>query len=344
MTRRTRQVILTMNAIVAAALLIAFLANLDLAREPERPSDFRGLTRWVAEHPADWLAASAIADAALDSDSPNRIELWRAAYAHARLLAPRRPNAAAAFVSGGLTHWYELGPADRAAVLAAAGPLLAQDPALFNRLHRSFWLLTRDLGFLRRHAPRNERTLAALRDLAVTNGRFDDYRALREEVRQARLARFQAVRAGATLDELLAFVPRHIDAADEPLVKAMLEELERRSLDLEIIDGRFKRLLERDSPADLPPGKWTGTCGRDEVCTSALTAHDGPIRIQLSVVQSDEIAPYVEIYTDGALAAEGEVKDRRTFAISAAPGRHRTEVRIANPRTRNQVQRRVRLS
>jgi hypothetical protein len=88
---------------------------------------------------------------------------------------------------------------------------------------------------------------------------------------------------------------------------------------------------------------WTGTCGNNEICTSAWRRHQGPLQIALSVVQSDEVAPYVEIYVDGVLQAEGEVKEARTFTIGSAAG-HSTEVRIVNPRTRNGIQRRLRLS
>ncbi len=346
MTRGRRQALLGLHAAAVAVLLIAFLMNLDLTREPQRPSDVEALARWIAAHPADWLAASALTAEALDADVPRRVELWRGAYAHARALAPRRPNAAAAFVAGGLSHWYELGPADRGAVLAAAAPLLSQDPALFSRLHRSLWLLTRDLGWLRRNAPRTDRALGALRDLAVTSGRFADYRELREEVRQARLAHFQAIRATATADELLGLVPPRLDRRDASLVRGILEELERRPLELEKLDGRVQRLRAFASDGVVPadePGGWTGGCGRDEICTSASRTHDGPLRIKLSVVQSDEVPPYVEIYTDNALVAEGEVKDQQTFEVGAGPGRHRTEVRVANPKTRNQVQRRLRI-
>ena len=65
-----------------------------------------------------------------------------------------------------------------------------------------------------------------------------------------------------------------------------------------------------------------------------------PLRLQLLVSQSDEIPPYVEIYRDDELVAEGVVDGEKTFEI--LPGR--TEVRLVNRFTRSGIQRRVRLS
>jgi hypothetical protein len=71
--------------------------------------------------------------------------------------------------------------------------------------------------------------------------------------------------------------------------------------------------------------------------------HDGPLHFKLSVAQSDEIAPYVELYVDDVLVNEGEVRDVKPLEV-AAGGRHRIEVRLVNRFTRNGTQRRVRLS
>ena len=176
MTPRARRINLAVTAVLMTAFLVTFLTG--DTRDPVRPADLGGLANWMAEHPADYLAASMIADQALDSEVPKRFELWRAAYAHATRLAPMRPNPAAAFTRGGLFHWYELGPSDRAAVLKAAAPLL-RDESTFGRMHRPLWELTGDFAYLRRNAPDSERALVALRDIAVTNGRFDDYREVR---------------------------------------------------------------------------------------------------------------------------------------------------------------------
>ena len=91
---------------------------------------------------------------------------------------------------------------------------------------------------------------------------------------------------------------------------------------------------------------WTGTCGT-ELCTAALATEyvlGSGTRLELATTQSDETSPYVEIFLDDALVAEGEVGEQRAFEIPASPGLHRLEVRLVNPRTRNGAQRRVRLS
>lgn len=94
------------------------------------------------------------------------------------------------------------------------------------------------------------------------------------------------------------------------------------------------------------PRVWSGTCGQAEVCTTARTVvySTGTLRIDAATVQSDRIPPYVEIYADDALVAEGEIVKERTFSIPLARGIHRVEVRLVNPRMVNGVQRRVRLS
>jgi hypothetical protein len=81
-----------------------------------------------------------------------------------------------------------------------------------------------------------------------------------------------------------------------------------------------------------------------ELCSSVFRIHDGPLTIRASVAQSDQIPPYLEVYLDDKLVMEGEVHDGKTFAIDAAPGPHRTEVRLVNRIMRNGTQRRVRLS
>ena len=93
--------------------------------------------------------------------------------------------------------------------------------------------------------------------------------------------------------------------------------------------------------------EWKNTCGTNEVCDSASTTvyvHGDSIAIDAEVVQSDQTAPYVEIYVDDARAAEGSVDGQRRFVIPAAKGVHRIEVRLVNARMANGAQRRVRLS
>ena len=427
MTRLRHRIALGSIVAASALTLVLFFANPALQRDPKRPAQLPALAQWIAEHPADWLAASAITDQSLDSPLAlqRRVALWHSSYALARYLAPLRPNPTAGFVRAGLFHWYELGPADRKAVLDAATPML-QDPLTFEAMHRPLWELTRDLAYLRRVAPRTIPTFTMLRDLAVASGDFAKYRELREDLREARMAEFHAKRATATIGALIAILPPTLTTDDEPLVRAILQEIERRPFDVESMGGRLEdftlyairhglqplsalsslveingkltpstraRLaialgdraaamrielitgvtntpewipyhLERaafeeknNDPAlaalyrtratvpDAPPENvWTGPCSVNELCTSLHRTHSGPLTFQVSVTQSDEIPPYVEVYLDDALVAEGEVHDQRTFTINASPEKHRTEVRLVNRFTKNGTQRRARLS
>jgi hypothetical protein len=69
----------------------------------------------------------------------------------------------------------------------------------------------------------------------------------------------------------------------------------------------------------------------------------GPASITVAPVATDDVPPYVEVYVDDALAAEGVVAASRAFRVAATPGVHRLEVRIANPVTRNGESRLVRV-
>lgn len=427
MRRATRQIILALVSALSVLVLALFLTNLDLTRDATRPEELEPLAAWLAEHPADWLATSTITDRSLDSPLPlqRRIALWRSSYALAGYLAPRRTNPSAGFVRAGLFHWYELQQPDRQAVLQAAAPLL-RDPAVFAALHRPLWELTRDLGYLRRTAPRSINSLWMLRELALTSGDFAEYRELRSALSAARMDSFRAKRATATVAELTEILPQTLTDADEPLVRAILEEIDRRPFDVQLMGGRiedialfairhdlkpltaFAPFLElpgklsfptrarlavafgdrgaatrmelltgntatpdwipyhreraafeekqgetamaalyrtRATVAEGPPRDvWTNTCGPYELCSSVFREHTAPLNFKLSVAQSDEIAPYVEIYRDDVLIAEGEVRDEKTFTVDAPSGLHRTEVRLVNRVIRNGTQRRVRLS
>lgn len=409
---------------VSLLVLVLFLLNPALMREDERPKEAQELARWIAQRPADWIAASALADRALDSDLPRRIELWRAGYAHAEHLAPMRPNTAAGFVRGGLFHWNELGPGDRKAVLDVAATLL-KDQRLFEQMYASIWQLTRDFAYLRRVAPRTVKALTALRELAVTNGLFADYREMRAAARDLRLSELTRRRKETSIAELLTYLPAQIDTAEMPIVRAILDELDQRAFDPQQAPPHMDTLavfaIEHDlqplaalSPfveepnvlrdvtrarlalalgdrtaasrielttavvgakewipyyqeraeyearrgdaalaatyrsraaitaRDLPAG-WRGLCG-DDLCWSAVREHDGPLNVTVAVVQTDEVPLYIELYADDTLMAEGEVTDQRTFAVDPGAGKHRIEVRLVNPRTRNGIQRRARLS
>lgn len=387
MTRTTRQLLLGFIALLSALLLTLVLTEDGIASEEQRPGDVEGLASWLARHPADWLAASAITDRSLDADVPRRVELWHKAHRLASTLAPHRTQPAAGFVRAGLFHWYELGEADRKAVLDAAVPLLREEKT-FVLMHRHLWQLTRDLAYLRRVAPSTIAAQSLLRDLAATHGRFADYRELREAVRAVRLAEFQRRRADTPTGELLGLLPESFTVADLPLVRAVLEELDRRPFEPAQMRGPLEALtrfaiahkveplkglaplVEQDTPLrpetrlllaralgdeaaalrvqaiagarEKPAGDalWTGLCEGGDLCSIAVTTR--PLQqVRVAVAQSDEIPPYVEVYVNDTLVAEGEVRGERTFALPS--GASRTEVRLVNRHTRNGIQRRVRL-
>lgn len=458
MNSRFRQVMLTLIASLCAVALAIVLLNGDLLRDAQSPSTFEGAAAWLVDHPADFLAATAVADGALDSSVPRRVELWRAAYAYAKRLAPYRPNADGGFVRAGLFHWYELGPADRARVLDAVGPLL-REPAFFARMLVPLWQLTRDFAWLHANAPETLDASASLRDLAVTRGLFGEYRVLREDVRANRMKLFAAQRGKEDPIPLLQLLPERLTAADEPLVRGILEELDRRPFHPEQIGHRAEdlvdyavrhdiqpltgilSLLETPSPlrdvtraraaldlhntkaasqieitsamagkpewvayfldravfearrheaaaadaylvraasqapamslpllaageqvatlldnpkaaaeyrrqlAAQPKQPWSNVCGTNELCGTAVWRHEyvasDALRVALATTQSDEIAPYVEVYVDDALRAEGEVREERVFEVPASRGVHRVELRLVNGYTRNGTQRRV---
>lgn len=422
MTQMARQLMLGFAIALALLLLVLFLASPELTLEPKRPEELQALAAWLVEHPADWLAASAISDKSLDSALPleRRVALWRSSYALAHYLAPLRPNPTAAFVRAGLFHWYELSPTDRQTVLVAAQPML-REPRVFASLHRPLWELTRDLGYLRRSAPKSIDALWMLRELAIASGDFAEYRELRSALGTLRMELFAAKRATATIHELTDLLPRTLSNAQIPLVRGILEEIERRPFDVEHMGGRMEEIAQfairhelqplgalkpfielpgklstptrarlaialgdraaatrlellsgltntpdwipyhleratfeekqgeravaamyrtRASVPDTPRDLWTNLCGRDELCTSVFREHTAPLQFTLSVAQSDEIAPYVEIYRDDELVAEDLVDGEKTYTIP--PGR--TEVRLVNRFTRNGIQRRVRVS
>jgi hypothetical protein len=241
MTRMRRLIVLSCVAMTSAILLAIFL--LLPSDDPKRPDELVPLIAWLERHPADWLAASAITDQSLDSPLPlpRRVALWRTSYGLAHYLAPLRPNTSAGFVRAGLFHWYELGPEDRAEVLKAAAPLL-RDARVFQSLHRPLWELTRDLGYLRRSAPPTIANLTLLRDLAITSGEFGEYRQLRTSLRDARMNDVRARRATATIAEMTSILPHPLTADDAPLVRAILEEIDRRPFDLQTMGGRVEEL------------------------------------------------------------------------------------------------------
>jgi hypothetical protein len=106
-------------------------------------------------------------------------------------------------------------------------------------------------------------------------------------------------------------------------------------------------LITAREPSRPETARWTGTCGGNDVCraASATIAASTEITLDVAVVQSDEIPPYVEIYVDDERLAEGPIDGARRFTMPVrAAGPHRVEVRLINPQTRNRFQRRIRLS
>lgn len=217
-------------AVSMTIVLVVFIAQPRIWHDPVPPDDPVEMARWMGAHPADWHTASLLADAALDARIDKRFELWRAAYDTAAKLAPLRQNPRAGFVRAGLFHWYELSESDRQLVIAELEPML-RDLRYFGDMYAALWSLTRDLGLLRRANPGDANSIYNLRALAAMYGRFDDYRALREELRRKQMEALEERRARPPA-ELLAVLPTTIDAADIPLVKAILAELHRRPIDV----------------------------------------------------------------------------------------------------------------
>lgn len=381
-------------AIFFAALAAAYLAARPAPSPGRLPDDARGLASRLTRHPADWIAASALTEKALDAPVPNRVALWHASYELALSLAPARPEPRAAFARAAFFHWSELSDAQRKEALDTLAPLL-RDSDMFGRMVGPIYALTADLDYLRRTAPRTAQASAALASLAATYGRFDHYRVLRVELQRQRAAEFAAAMRTATAAEVIAALPSppyHDDA--RPIVEAALARLHLRPLDTNparrdevdaLVDYALRhglaplagiepivhiegaasdtirarlarkaglddlaRRIEASIRAPRNPGGWAGGCGdeRDQVCFGATRDVDAPHAVALTMTPSatDDRAPYVEIYVDDALRAEGPVVGETTLTAPVdAPGMHRVEVRLANPVTRNSTARRVRI-
>ena len=244
MTRTTRQVILGSMAALLALLLVLFAANPGVVKDPKPPRDsVPAMAAWIARHPADWLTAAEIADSALDASVPQRRELWRASYQLAHHLAPRLRNAPAAFVRGGLFHWYELDDAERKAVLNAAAPLL-HEPGFFNSTHQPLWQLTRDFDYLLRNAPPTLDALGTLRAMAAMHGLFPQYRATRAAMEKQRIAELEHRLSSLAPHDLPSLLPRRLTTADEPVIHRILQELHQRSFEPGKFGGAITPVIE----------------------------------------------------------------------------------------------------
>src|SRR5664279_427361 len=219
--------------IVAVAMLMA--AAIFLIDPPEigtapTSADASLLATRIARHPSDWPAASALTEVALDTRLDTRVQLWRSAYEHASLLAPERGDPPNAFARAAFFHWTELSDKDRRDALTAYATLL-RDPTTFHRMARPIFELTGDLSYLQRSGPPTADTTAWLISLALPNGRFADYRALRHKWQQQHLDEFTAKLHTDTPEELVAAFPSPPYRADaEPMIKALLDELHQRPL------------------------------------------------------------------------------------------------------------------
>jgi hypothetical protein len=241
-SERGARIFLIVVAASMTAAAIVFVLRPPQFRWISPSTDPRALAARIARHPADWEAASALTEVALDSRLENRIALWRGAYEHAALLAPERTDPANAFARAAFFHWSELPANDQQEALDAFAPLL-RDEGLFSRMAKPLFELTGDLSLLRNAHPSTRYAIGIVMDLALANGFFDDYRKLRTEMERRVSDDFAARKHTDTPAELIARFPAppyHDDA--EPLIAALLQELHRRPLDdnpgrVAVVDG-----------------------------------------------------------------------------------------------------------
>ncbi|HJW92272.1 MAG TPA: hypothetical protein VJ901_01510 [Thermoanaerobaculia bacterium] len=423
---------------VLAAAMIAALIVFFTAPQPKT-------------NPSDEAAFAQIVESALDSNSPARLERWHAAQEQVMRLDPNRPNAAAPFVRSGLFHWTELSNEDRQRVLTAMVPLVHDD---FGRLAEPFFQLTGDFTVLRRADPGTVQSMGLLTSLAITNGRFAEYRTFREQLRKRRYLAFEAARTTATPADLIALVPIPATTADTPLLLGILNALQTRPVNnnhpadsnrasalidfaldhnLQPLDGlqtigandpqrarlalalgqsarageieaasnvndraqwhryyieralddmrrhdslhalqylqkgdgkspdvtaameQLQRMAGNNAEAAAVHAalvakanrieQWNGLCGSDlcERANGTLWSNGAPFALKLASVQSDNVPPYAEVYTDDALTGEGPVAPAMVARAELLRGIHRVEVRLANPVTRNAIRRRIRI-
>lgn len=212
------------------AVAALYLAVRPTSEPPPLPDDPLALARRLRAHPADWRAAGALSEHALDAPVRNRFGLWRAAHDVAMHLAPTRQAPRMELAREAFFHWQELSPADRKAALDLVAPLLRDTPT-FYKLAKPLFDLTGDLGMLRRWNPGTVETLEFVRNLAAMYGRFEDYRALRAEVTRKREADFRAKEHELSPADIVAAVPQPpYSTDDEPLLREALAELHRRPL------------------------------------------------------------------------------------------------------------------
>jgi hypothetical protein len=324
LARKSVYLLILAGASVAALLLFAIVRPHLPATDP--PNDFRGAVSWLASHPADYLAADAVTDGALETQDKRRFDIWRASHELALQLAPWRSGPHMSFVRSGLEHWYELTPRDRTTVLRSAAPLLHQ-PEIFNRVAQALFDLTGNFAYIRANAPHDPSARDRLSRIAATNGLFADYRSLRAEAAAARLRRFSQIRSSASQAELIEILPDRFDADDEPLLRSILEELSRRPIDAapsrpdlvdRVVDYALRHHVEPlrglEALVDLPGAA-------SEPARARVALHlgnpDGASRIEISAQHNDaalwadyfdERAAFARAHGDPALAKLYEAK------------------------------------
>jgi len=248
--RGGRLFLLAVAAVMALSAIIFRLTPPEIGWTP-MPAEPEAVAARIARHPADWRAASSLAEAALDVREGDRVGLWRAAYRHGSLLAPDRPEPRNSFARAAFFHWGELSPRDQRNALTAFAPLL-RDPATFGRMAKPLYELTGDLSMLYTVHPSDEFAIWTLMSLDLPNGFFADYRKLRGEMQRRRVDNFAILRRTATPEELIQQLPDPPYRADsEPLIAALLNELHDRPLTEDphrptIIDSLLDYALRHD--------------------------------------------------------------------------------------------------
>jgi hypothetical protein len=223
-----------------ATSLILFLLDPPTEEAGPLPADTARLAERLATHPMDWQAARALADQALDENDPARVVRWRSAQALTTVLAPHYTPARIGYVRAGLFHWYELQDADRHAVLAALAPML-RDPVTFERMVKPIFELTGDMTFLRAAQPHTIHSIETLMEIAAMNGRFDDYRALRNELVATRTHELSQKIDSLAPSQIIAALPLHPTKDEEPMLLQALRALHERPLE---VDGGHADVLD----------------------------------------------------------------------------------------------------
>lgn len=245
--RQTRAALASVAVVMVGMAIVYAIAQPKAERGP-MPDDPIAIAHRLAAHPDDWEAASALTEHALDARVPSRIALWRAASEAAIHLAPNRDAPRMALARAVFFHWTEMSAADHAAALNAIAPLL-RDPSTFFRMAEPLFELTGDLTMLRRWQPGTAQATALLIELALPNGKFDDYRALRQQLVERRYAELAPKLPHLSPAEIIQALPSPPYTSDQqPLLVAVLNELHRRPLDedphvVPVVDGLIDYVL-----------------------------------------------------------------------------------------------------